>query len=123
MAGMDPRTLAVDEPGRERFRLALTWQLESDDRAAVFEARLVVDVGLVARRGGTHDLEDSAIEIGLLDIWHAVGRGAVPAVADSRGEVAVFLAVERVLEDEGAFFLEPGGVVARRRLRGVHSWQ
>ena len=59
------------------------------------------------------DLENAVIEIGLLHVWGAVGRRALPAVADSLDAVAVQFAVESVLKNQRALLLKPGCVVTR----------
>jgi hypothetical protein len=111
MPRVDTRRLPIDEPHGECCRLFFFRQLEPHDCPSVGKTGLVVDVGLVTGARLVDHLQHAAVEVGLLHVGHAVGRGAVPAVADRSGEVAVFLAIERVFKDERAR-LQPGGVVA-----------
>ena len=67
--------------------------------------------GVAGFLGRAGDLHDPGVQVGLLDLRDAVGGGAVPAVADVLGPVAGLLALEGVMEDQGALRLQPGGVV------------
>lgn len=113
VAGMHAWSFAIDKAELEGFVWVEAGEFETDNGATVLEAGFVMDVGGVfGFFGSAGDFEDAFIEVGHFDVGDAVRGGAVPAIADGFGEVAILLAVEGVMEDEGASFLEPGGVFA-----------
>ena len=82
--------------------------------AAVGEAGIVMNVNAVpCRFAVARNLENAFIEIGLFDVRCAIGRGAFPAVADALEPIARFVALERIVEEQGALGLQPGSVGRR----------
>ena len=111
---MDAFHLAVHVADRERLALVQPGKAEAQCRAAVGEAGIVMDVDAVAGSLAVAvDLEDAPVEVGLLDVGSAVGRGALPTVTDSLHPVAFQLSVKFVLKDQHTLLLKPNRVVAR----------
>ena len=73
---------------------------------------------LLGLLGRAAHLEDSLVEVGLLDLRHPVGRGAFPAVTEGLESGAGLLAVKGVGEEQLTLFLEPGRVIAGGRFGG-----
>ena len=104
---------SVDEAGHKVLGLAESGELEAYDHAAVGEAGVVVDVGRVTGfLGRAGDLHDPGVEVGLLELRDAVGRGAFPAVADVLEACAGLVALKGVVEEQGTLGLQPSRVVS-----------
>ena len=114
MARVDALRLAVHEAELERLVLVQAGKPETHNHTTVDKTSLMVNMRSVSCCfRGTGDFEDAAVEIGLLDLRHAVGRGAFPTVADGLHAIAVLLALERVVKNQRAFLTKPRSVIAR----------
>ena len=114
MPGPEALCLTIHEPKLKRLRLVEARKPEADHRATLGKTRLMMNVcRMLGLFRGAGDLEDAFIQICHLHVRYAIRRGAVPAVADGFSEVAVLFTLEGVMEDERAFFAQPGGVVLR----------
>jgi len=115
----------------EYLRLAKAREAEANHRATIGEARLVMNVRRVLRfYRSTGYLEDAFIQVCHLDVWHPIGRRAVPAVADGFGEVALLFTLEGVMKDERAFSRSQVASVwanaesrGQRAKKGLVSWR
>ena len=116
---MDSFCFSVNESELEGFVRGESGKPESETDAAIGKSGLVVDVsGVSGLFAGGGNFQDALVEIRHFDVRHAVGSGAVPAVADGLGEVAVLLAGKRIVEDALSFAGEPLGVGRVRCGRG-----
>ena len=119
MSGVDSFCFSVDESELEGFVGGEAGKPEAETDAAIGESGLVMDVsGVSGFLAGGGNFQDALVDIRHFDVRHAVGSGAVPAVADGLGEIAIFLAGKRIVEDALSFAGEPLGVWRVRCGRG-----
>lgn len=115
MSCVDALRLAIHKTKLERFLFVQAGKLESHDGSSIGEAGVMVDVrGMFRLLGGTGDFENATVKIGLFDLRHTVGSGALPTVANGLQAVAGFLTLEGVVENEHAILAKPVGVIPQR---------
>lgn len=83
-------------------------------RAAISESGLMMNMrGMTRCLSGTGDFEDARIKVCLLDLWHSISRGAIPAIANRFGEMALFLPLKGVMKNKGALIAQPSRILLR----------
>jgi hypothetical protein len=112
MSGVDARgCFSIHVAKLQCLRFVETRKAKANHCTTIRKTCFMVDVcRMFSLDGGTGDFQDAFIQICHLDVWHTIRRGAVPAIADSFGEVSILFTFKRVMKDQCAFFAKPSGV-------------